>query len=182
MGHDLEERRIEGCRKRYKDYYVLEKDGATYKFFEQSAFNNYLQRYENRVIDTRVRKLIPDYAVLIERPTPDGSGVISEYLIFEVKNQNVAGTVEQKIGAGPAFRDAYRAVLGTEKVWFSFCFSSWFHTRFNPPPDADGNPVRDHLFECFEAIFEAEDIGMFFPEDTEDDVYLRQVGDWIFEN
>jgi hypothetical protein len=69
----------------------------------------------------------PDEAYLVERPT----GLVLK--ILEKKNQNVSGSVEDKLLAGPGFLEEYAWCLKDAprpiKVEYAFCLSNYFKSN-----------------------------------------------------
>jgi hypothetical protein len=100
------------------DYY-LKKDNIVFTI--QGGFKTYM-KYKYNIDFMRC----PDEAYIIEKV--DGKVFL---VILEKKEQNVEGSVETKLYAGPLLRDEYQIIAGDNfEVHYIFCLSKYFKNKF----------------------------------------------------
>ena len=99
-------------------YYLRKQIGdKELMFFMKKGFKKYIQQ-TFRIDICRE----PDEAYLWK------SGDTYTFRCVEKKNQNVAGSVDTKLLAGPGFVDYYKRALGPQfDVEYAFCVSSFLH-------------------------------------------------------
>lgn len=133
---------------------VMEKD--TTIFMKQGGLKQYMKETYGV---TMIRN--PDEAYLVERPT----GLVLK--ILEKKNQNVSGSVEDKLLAGPGFLEEYAWCLkGMHipiKVEYAFCLSNYF--KSNAPK-----------WQAFREMNKKYGITVLYGED---DNYFETLDAWI---
>jgi len=108
--------------KKAYDYYLSKTfEDKTIVFVLQNGLKMYMKNKYN--IDYLFR--CPDEAYIIEYTS--GRKVIK---ILEKKEQNVEGSVEDKLLTGPSFKREYEIVLGTEfEVVYGFCVSEFLQKK-----------------------------------------------------
>ena len=102
-----------------KTKYTLEKDNISEKisYVSQGSLKKYMKEKYGKTLFRN-----PDEAYIIEYP----DGRKPHLLILEKKAQNVAGSVDTKLLAGPLFREEYELSLDNEfRVQYAFCVSSF---------------------------------------------------------
>lgn len=112
---------IPGKNKCRGGYYLEKKtDDGSIIFLKQTALEFYFQWKFNIEL---CRK--PDEAYLFQK------GSVYTLMILEKKNQNVEGSVDTKLLAGPAFIEEYQDFLGPKfVVKYGYCISAWLQKRY----------------------------------------------------
>ena len=141
-------------------------------FYKVKDKCNYLQKTDNNNItyyfkQGNLKKFLakrgknifrnPDMAILKEHDDR------KHLIIFEVKNQNVSGSVDTKLWSGYTFRREYQKCLGDEyKIDYVFILSDYFKLEF------DVNPK----FKMLSEILEEQNIDVLFGSDND---YLENI-------
>lgn len=144
-------------------YYNNIINGMNIKYFNQDGLKKYLKNTYN--IET-YRK--PDEAVLLEK---DGKYHLK---ILEKKNQNVNGSVEEKLKTGAFTRREYELMLNKNKdlnFKISFCFvlSKFLENKFNSNMEKYNNIKK---------IMVEDKIDIFYGDTDE---YIENIYKWILE-
>ena len=107
--------------KKEHDYYLSKTfEDKTIVFVQQKGLKNYLKNIYNIELFRE-----PDEAYIIEYTS--GRKVIK---ILEKKEQNVEGSVEDKLLSGPGFKREYEYVLGSEfEVFYGFCVNTFLKNK-----------------------------------------------------
>jgi hypothetical protein len=130
----------------------------TITFVQQSGLKQFLKHKYNIEVCR-----CPDEAYIIEYNT--GRRVIK---ILEKKEQNVEGSVIDKLLSGPSFKREYELVLGSGfEIHYAFCVSSFLKTKLT-----SGTPK----FKAWNTIFHEHDIVCLFGDD---DNYFETLDSWI---
>lgn len=149
---------VYSSKKKYD--YSLEKtlsDGTKVLFFTQSGLKDYMARTFGLELFRN-----PDEAYLIQK------GDSYTVKILEKKAQNVSGSVDTKLLAGPGFIEEYQECLGPKfKVQYAFCLSSFLQTEYQ-----NGTKKSKTL----QTILQRHTIPVFFGE-AED--YFTKVDEWL---
>jgi hypothetical protein len=93
--------------------------------------------------------------------------------ILEKKNQNVDGSVDTKLLAGPSFKDEYELVANDNdskiifKVEYAFCLSNWFKEQ---------KKKELYKYKILEIILNKSNIKIFYGEDED---YYEKLDSWI---
>ena len=88
--------------------------------------------------------------------------------ILEKKNQNMEGSVDIKILAGPCFKKEYQYVLGENvEVSYAFCLSSWYKKKFMS---------GEKKYTILKQILEEDNIVVLFGDDED---YFEKLDKWI---
>lgn len=105
----------------------------------------------------------PDEAYFIDYKS--GS---SKLLILEKKNQNVEGSVEDKILNGPSIKKQYEKMFdGLIEIHYAYCLNPFLQKKMN-----SGNPKYNHTKE----ILQEADIKIMYGKD---DDYFDNLNTWI---
>jgi len=107
--------------KKEHDYYLCKKfDDKVITYVSQIAFKKYMKiKYDIDMFR------YPDEAYIIEYN--QGKHYIK---ILEKKNQNVEGSIENKLWCGPSFKREYELVLGSKfNVEYAFCVSKFLKDK-----------------------------------------------------
>ena len=105
----------------------------------------------------------PDEAYIIEYT--NGTKAIK---ILEKKEQNMEGSVETKLWAGPALKREYELVLGDEfNVDYGFCVSSFLQKKFIS---------SNNKFIILNKILREHNIAVLFGDDTN---YFETLDNWV---
>jgi hypothetical protein len=105
----------------------------------------------------------PDEAYIIEFNT--GRRVIK---ILEKKEQNVEGSVIDKLLSGPSFKREYELVLGSGfEVHYAFCVSSFLKTKLTSGTTK---------FKAWNTIFNEHNIVCLFGDDNN---YFETLDSWL---
>jgi hypothetical protein len=139
-------------------YYLSKKDnGREIIFVQQHGLVSFIK---NKYDITLARN--PDEAYII---IPDEGKVVIK--ILEKKNQNVEGSVQDKLWAGPIYKDEYIDVLGMNfEVKYAFCLSNWFKSKFE----------NESKYKSLHRIWDKNDIHYFYGEDPD---YFEKLDVWI---
>jgi hypothetical protein len=88
--------------------------------------------------------------------------------ILEKKEQNVEGSVETKLWAGPALKREYELVLGDEfKVDYGLCISSFLQNKFIS---------SDNKWIILNKILREHNIAVLFGDDKN---YFETLDNWV---
>lgn len=105
----------------------------------------------------------PDEAYIIEYN--NGDKILK---ILEKKEQNVEGSVENKLWAGPAFKDEYDYMLGSIfKVEYGFCVSNFLKNKLTS---------NKNKYIILNKIFKKHNIVVLFGDDAD---YFERLDSWI---
>ena len=105
----------------------------------------------------------PDEAYIIEYN--NGDKILK---ILEKKEQNVEGSVENKLWAGPAFKDEYDYMVGSIfKVEYGFCVSNFLKTKLTS---------NKKKYIILNQIFKKHHIVVLFGDDAD---YFERLDSWI---
>ena len=133
-------------------------DDKTISFVQQSGLKQFLKRKYN-IEACRC----PDEAYIIEYN--NGRKIIK---ILEKKEQNVEGSVIDKLLSGPSFKREYELVLGSEfEVHYAFCVSSFLKTKLTSGTTK---------FKAWNTIFHEHNIVCLFGDD---DNYFETLDSWL---
>jgi hypothetical protein len=138
-------------------YYARETPTKNYFFFQKSALKKYCKKRFNAALYRE-----PDECLLIEDKTTD------HYIlkVIEKKNQNVAGSVDTKLYAGPGFKFEYGSALGTKfTIQYAFTLSTFLMNIYNEPKK---EPMR--------RFNEKEEIPVFHGESP---TYYTELFQWL---
>jgi hypothetical protein len=106
----------------------------------------------------------PDEAYIIEYKS--GRKVIK---ILEKKEQNVEGSVETKLWAGPALKREYEIILGKEwEVYYGFCLSSFLKDKMTSD---------DKKYTTLNTILSESSINVLFGDDED---YFTKFDTWLY--
>ena len=87
--------------------------------------------------------------------------------ILEKKNQNVEGSVQDKLWTGPTFKMEYSLFLGENfEVEYAYCLSNWFKSKFE----------NNEKYKKLNIILSSNNIKLFYGEDTD---YYENLDKWI---
>ena len=129
-------------------------------FLKQFSLKKYLEKYENIKLKELYR---PDEAYIIKEKE-SGKTTIK---ILEKKNQNVSGSVEEKIDAAPIKKMKYKRLLPNFKIEYAFCLSGYFKNKLD----------TSNLFQMTYTILNQDfDIPIFFGDDSD---YFERLNEWI---
>jgi len=142
-----------------------ERDGNTYLANDDGSIvylsQGALKKYFKNVFKIEMFRC-PDEAYLIRRG--------DRYLlkILEKKNQNVAGSVDTKLLAGPGFIEEYKECLGPQfDVEYAFCLSAFLKKSY----------VSDQLkYTILRRINARHGIQVFFGDDAD---YFTHLDEWL---
>lgn len=145
----------------YIDYnYYLEKR------FQDKTIIHVLQHDFKKLMKNKFNIKVfrqPDEAYIIEYKT--GEKIIK---IIEKKVQNVQGSVETKLWAGPALKKEYEIVLENKfKVYYCFCVNDFLQRKII----SDNNK-----YIILNKILYDENINIFFGDDIN---YINDINTWI---
>ncbi len=151
---------VSGKEKKNKYNWYLTKiyDTHTTYFFLQTSFKSYMKSTYDIIVEKD-----PDEAYLIVYN--NGKKNVK---ILEKKNQNVSGSVEDKIMAGGSFKRYYELVLGTNFIVdYGFCVSDFLKQKFISNVDK---------YKHFNTILNESNIVMMFGDDKD---YYHNLDEWI---
>ncbi len=143
------------------NYYLLKtySDRKVY-FFKQSSLKIYLK--ENYDIELFRH---PDEAYIIEY-----NNGIKILKILEKKEQNVEGSVIDKLWTGPTFKDEYQFIVDNNfKVEYSYCLNKFLWEKINS---------ENKKFKILKDILKKYDIKIFYGNKIND---LEELNNWILE-
>ena len=145
--------------KKVNDYYLSKTfDDKTIVFVSQNGLKTYMKNKFNILLFR-----CPDEAYIIEYNT--GKKVIK---ILEKKNQNVEGSVETKLWAGPSLKREYELILSEDwTVHYGFCVSKFLKKKIN------SNEVK---YTILNTILNENNIDVLFGDDEN---YFETLDDWI---
>jgi hypothetical protein len=151
---------IPGTSGKY-NYYLEKKIGdRTITFLTQTALKSYFMKFFNIEL---FRK--PDEAYLLNE---NGKYTLK---ILEKKNQNVEGSVDTKLLAGPTFIEEYKLCLGESfEVEYAFCISKFLQTHY----ESDEKKYR-----ILRQILENHNVSVFFGEESD---YFTKIDSWIYSS
>lgn len=108
----------------------------------------------------------PDEAYIIEYK----SGKIA-IKILEKKNQNVEGSIVDKLWAGPVYKREYEIEFGEKfQVSYAFCVSSFLENKLK------SNEKKNRKFQTLNIIFEESNIQVLFGDSKN---YFESLYTWI---
>jgi len=144
--------------KKVNDYYLSKTfDDKTIIFLLQNGLKTYMKNKFNILLFR-----CPDEAYIIEYNT--GKKVIK---ILEKKNQNVEGSVETKLWAGPSLKREYELVLGEDwEVHYGLCVSEFLQKKFN----------SNKKYRILNIILNENNIDVLFGDDEN---YFEILDNWI---
>ena len=145
--------------KKMSDCYLSKTiDNKTITFVQQGGLKQFMKLKYN--IETC---RCPDEAYIIEHNT--GRRVIK---ILEKKEQNVEGSVIDKLLSGPSFKREYELVLGSGfEVHYAFCVSSFLKNKLTSGTTK---------FKAWNTIFHEHNIVCLYGDDAN---YFETVDSWI---
>ena len=142
-----------------KCYYLEKTVGLTKSiiYLTQSGMKSYFAHFFKKEMFR-----CPDEAYLFR----DGTDYILK--ILEMKNQNVAGSVDTKLLAGPGFIEEYQECLGSAfQIKYAFCVSAFLKKDY----------VSDSLkYKILRKINEKHGIAVLFGDDAD---YYSTLDTWI---
>ena len=144
-----------------KTKYTLEKDNISEKisYVSQGSLKKYMKEKYGKALFRN-----PDEAYIIEYP----DGRKPHLLILEKKAQNVAGSVDTKLLAGPLFREEYELSLDNVFiVHYAFCVSSFLQTYI------ESDKIK---WVIFNKLMEKHDIPILFGDSPD---YFSTLDAWI---
>jgi hypothetical protein len=125
-------------------------------FFVKKAFKKYIERTFGIELCRE-----PDEAYLWKH------GDSYTFRCLEKKNQNVAGSVDTKLLAGPGFLDYYQRALGDKfMVEYAFCVSSYLH-----------NTVMSKRWALHREFLDKFHIRLFCGDDAD---YFTKLNQWVY--
>lgn len=142
-----------------KNSYYLHKefDNKTIHYTTQGGLKQYLKYRFNLTIYRQ-----PDEAYLIE--LPDSTFQLK---ILEKKNQNNAGSIDQKLGLGGYMKREYQKCCNDRfDIFYAFALSDYFKTKFE----------KDPRWAVTKQIMQDDDITIMFGHDPD---YFHNVETWI---
>lgn len=138
-------------------YYGKETPAKNYFFFQKSALKKYCKKYFGAPLYRE-----PDECLLIKDKTADRYTL----KVVEKKNQNVAGSVDTKLYAGPGFKFEYGSALGEKfSIHYAFTLSNFLMNIYNEPKK---EPMR--------RFNQKEEIPVFHGESP---TYYRELFQWL---
>ena len=145
--------------KKVNDYYLSKTfDDKTITFVAQNGLKTYMKNKYNILLFR-----CPDEAYIIEYNT--GKKVIK---ILEKKNQNVEGSVETKLWAGPSLKREYELILNEDwEVHYGFCVSKFLKKKIN------SNEVK---YTVLNTILNENNIDVLFGDDEN---YFETLDNWF---
>ena len=153
LGNGFVRKDIPGKKGKY-DYYLSD-PSETIIYLKQNGLNSYLSYFHKKTIHKN-----PDEAFLIRK------GDTYLLKILEVKNQNVSGSVIEKLETGEFKKQLYEACLDM-KVEYAYCVSNYLK----------GEYLKDTSYSNFMRTFnEKHGIKVFFGEDID---YHVKLDEWI---
>ena len=145
--------------KKQHDYYLSKTfEDKTIIFILQNGLKIYMKHKYNIDIFR-----CPDEAYIIEYTT--GKKIIK---ILEKKEQNVEGSVETKLWAGPSLKREYELILGNNfEVHYGFCLSNFLKNKMIS---------TEEKYVILNIIFCENNISVLFGDD---DDYFEKLDEWI---
>jgi hypothetical protein len=144
--------------KKVNDYYLSKTfDDKIIIFLLQNGLKTYMKNKYNILLFR-----CPDEAYIIEYNTC--KKVIK---ILEKKNQNVEGSVDTKLWAGPSLKREYELVLGEDwEVHYGLCVSEFLQKKFN----------SNKKYTILNTILNENNIDVLFGDDKN---YFEILDNWI---
>jgi hypothetical protein len=144
--------------KKHECYLMKTLDDRTIYFVLQTGLKTFIKhKYDIELFRC------PDEAYIIEYKS--GRKVIK---ILEKKEQNVEGSVETKLWAGPALRREYELILGEGfEVTYGFCLSSFLKDKITS---------GDKKYTTLTTILGEANINVLFGDDED---YFEQFDAWL---
>lgn len=140
-------------------YLFKEQEDRTIYFVLQTALKTFIKNKYNIELFR-----CPDEAYIIEYKS--GRKVIK---ILEKKEQNVEGSVETKLWAGPALKREYEIILGENwEVHYGFCVSSFLKDKMTS---------TDKKYTVLNKILGENSINVLFGDD---DDYFTKFDNWLY--
>jgi len=141
----------------------LKLDEVNIKIFNnKDNFSKYIKETNDRIIFR-----IPDEAYIIP---PQSEGKKPKLKILEKKHQNVSGSVETKLWAGPSLKREWEIMLGDiYDIEYGFCISKWLQIQFTS---------GKRKYTILKNILEENKIVVLFGEDQD---YFVQLKSWLME-
>jgi hypothetical protein len=141
-------------------YYQYIKDNINIIYLKKNSFKLYFQK-EFNIITYRQ----PDEAYLIKN---DNKYILK---ILEKKNQNVEGSVEEKLKTGAFNRREYELMINNTEYNFSvvycFCVSKFLQNKL------ESDNIK---YKNIKKIMEEDKVGLLYGDD---DNYIDKLCDWI---
>ena len=151
---------IPGKKKNKDGYYLIKKinDDEDIVYVKQHGLKFYFQ-YKFKIVMFRN----PDEAYLYR------NGDKYTLKIIEMKNQNVAGSVDTKLLAGPGFIEEYNYAINNDKfkVEYSFCISEYLKKNYI-------SEVKK--YDILRKILNKHNIKVFYGDDEN---YFDKVNEWL---
>ena len=156
--HDFVKHAIPGKKGKYDFYYEKKTDTETITYLSQGGLKSYFKWKFDKSMSR-----CPDEAYLIQR----GDQYILR--VLEKKNQNVDGSVDTKLLAGPMIQLEYTLHIKDPRfrVQYAFCLSTFLKKMYVSDTDK-WNILRD--------IFESYGIAVFFGDDAD---YHEKLDGWV---
>ncbi len=148
---------IPGHKGKYDFYLEKKTDGGSIVFLSQGGLKSYFSWKFNLELFRA-----PDEAYVIQR----GDKYILK--VLEKKNQNVEGSVDTKLLAGPGFVREYQFCL-TDKftVEYAFCISKFLETQYTN---------KSKKSEILQKILHENKIPVFFGDSPD---YFSKLDEWV---
>lgn len=142
------------------DYLVKRLPEMTVYFAKQHSFKKLIEKKYNAVVTKR-----PDEGYIFELAS--GRKVVK---ILEKKNQNVEGSVEEKLIAGNGIKRMYKMRLGSEfDVCYGFCLSTFYKKKFDDESNVKYADIRQTFME--------DGIDVMYGDD---DDYFDKLNEWMY--
>jgi hypothetical protein len=144
---------------RHENTLVKKDEHATITYVSQGNLKKIMkEKYEKSLFRN------PDEAYIIEYT----NGTKPTILILEKKAQNVAGSVDTKLLAGPLFREEYEIALNYEfSIEYAFCVSSFLQNYIQSDKEK---------WIIFNKLMTNHNIPILFGDDSN---YFESVNSWI---
>jgi hypothetical protein len=145
----------------------LNKEFNQYQHFDnKDNFKKYMKQTHNKDIFRN-----PDEVFIIQPIQPNKEeGEKPTLKILEKKHQNVPGSVETKLWAGPSLKREWELMLGDiYDIHYGFCISNWLKTQFTS---------GKMKYNILKKILEENNIVVLFGEDKD---YFIQLKSWLNE-
>jgi hypothetical protein len=154
--------------KRKGYYYEYIKDNINIIYFTKGCKNSFKLYFEKEFKITTYRQ--PDEAYLIKQ---DDKYILK---ILEKKNQNVEGSVEDKLKTGAFNRREYELMVNIHDKYnftieYSFCVSKFLQDKFEL-----NQKVNNIKYKNIKKIMEEDKIGLLYGDD---DNYIDKLCEWI---
>jgi hypothetical protein len=152
-----------GYEKKGKDYYEKKIKDTTVIFTKKKSFAKYMNKHFKIPIKNICKE--PDEAFIII----NNNNIIVK--ILEKKNQNVQGSVDEKLLLGGAYKIMYTKMLENIEtkynIEYAFCVSSFLQNNF------ESGSIKYNLYKYTMNI---DDIKLFYGNDKD---YFEKILQWI---